>query len=374
MSTSLIFTGLENGCSLIYCALSRYLKVQPHYLSTFWTPPRLEALRLASLPVLGSTTEQWTIPQAAAVSASLIFTGLETGTFASLVVLYHGTRKHCAVNSVINISDRSGASRLGLALWVLPHRCARSRTEARLAWKVVLYCSRPRIHLFACTHPSVSNSLVCNDWSSYKHQSTARVQTRLDCGSLLYISISFYPVFQTCLDCGSFSAHTHQYPALCFKHVWIMDLCLYASISLQPFDQTRSDCGSLLFTNIVSTLCFKHVWNVYPCLRTRISFQHCVFKNVGLWFRVWVQASASCFLGLNTFGFWFLVVYKHQTPPVSQNMFRLRFLVCVHASVPALCFECVWIVDPCLCTRIRLQPCSNTFDYGLLVCSQVSLS
>ena len=41
---------------------------------------------------------------------------------------------------------------------------------------------KPRIHLFACTHPSVSISLVCNDWLAYKHQSKALFQTRLDCG------------------------------------------------------------------------------------------------------------------------------------------------------------------------------------------------
>ena len=82
---------------------------------------------------------------------------------------------------------------------------------------VVLF--KPHSHLFACTHPSVSNSLDYNDWLAYKHQSIACVQTRLDCGSLLYTSISFHPVFQTCLDCGSLSAHTHQYPALCFKYV-----------------------------------------------------------------------------------------------------------------------------------------------------------
>ena len=39
---------------------------------------------------------------------------------------------------------------------------------------------KPRIHLFACTHPSVSISLVCNDWLAYTHQSTALYQTRLD--------------------------------------------------------------------------------------------------------------------------------------------------------------------------------------------------
>ena len=40
---------------------------------------------------------------------------------------------------------------------------------------VVLF--KPRIHLFACTHPSVSNSLDCNDWLAYKHQSTALCST-----------------------------------------------------------------------------------------------------------------------------------------------------------------------------------------------------
>ena len=45
---------------------------------------------------------------------------------------------------------------------------------------VVLF--KPCIHLFACTHPSVSISLDRNDWLAYKHQSIARVPTRLDYG------------------------------------------------------------------------------------------------------------------------------------------------------------------------------------------------
>ena len=36
---------------------------------------------------------------------------------------------------------------------------------------VVLF--NPRIHLFACTHPSVSNTFDCNALFVYKHQSTA---------------------------------------------------------------------------------------------------------------------------------------------------------------------------------------------------------
>ena len=36
---------------------------------------------------------------------------------------------------------------------------------------VVLF--NKRIHLFACNHPSVSNTCDCNDWFVHKHRSTA---------------------------------------------------------------------------------------------------------------------------------------------------------------------------------------------------------
>ena len=143
-----------------------------------------------------------------------------------------------------------------------------------------------------------------------------------------------------------------------------MVLCLCASISQQSFDQTRLDCGSL-FTSIVSTLCFKHVRNVDPCLRTRISFQHCVSNTFGSWFRVWVQASASCFLGQTRLVFGSLLCTSISLHPCLKHVLIMVPCVRTHQS-PALCFECVWIVDPGLCTRIRLQPCSNTFDYGCL--------
>ena len=131
---------------------------------------------------------------------------------------------------------------------------------------VVLF--KPRIHLFACTHPSVSNSLDCNDWLVYKHQSTALCSNTF--------GLWFLVVFK------------HQSPP-CVSNMsglWIVDPCLRTRISLQPFDQTRLDCGSLLFTSIVSTLSFKHVWNVDPCLRTRISPQPCVSNAFGLWIPV----------------------------------------------------------------------------------------
>ena len=149
---------------------------------------------------------------------------------------------------------------------------------------VVLF--KPCIHLFACTHPSVSISLDRNDWLAYKHQSIARVQTRLDCGSLL-LQTSFPPCVSNMSRLWTLVRASASVSSSVFEHVWITVLCLSATITLQPFDQTRLDCGSL-FTNP----CLKHVWNVDPCLRTRISFQHCVSNTYGLGFRVWVQASA----------------------------------------------------------------------------------
>ena len=98
---------------------------------------------------------------------------------------------------------------------------------------VVLF--KPRI-LFACTHPSVSNVLDCNDWLAYKHQSTACVQTRLYYCSLLYTSISFQTVFQTCLDCGSLLRTRISIQLCVLNHVWIMVPCRCAIICLQPFD------------------------------------------------------------------------------------------------------------------------------------------
>ena len=174
---------------------------------------------------------------------------------------------------------------------------------------VVLF--KPRIRLFACTHPSVSNSLDRNEWLAYKHQSTARVQTHLEFGSLLYASISFHPVFQTYLDCGSClrTLISIQLYVLTRLDYGFVSVC----ISRQPFDQTRLDCGSC-------------------CLRA---------------------SSSPCVL--NTFGMW--------------------ILVCVHASVSCTVFKHVWVMVPCLGTSIcLLPPWSNTFgfwsqtrfDYGSL--------
>ena len=124
---------------------------------------------------------------------------------------------------------------------------------------------------------------------------------------------------------------------------WFVTTGCRTSISLQPFDQTRSKCGSLLFTSIVSTLCLKHVWNVYPCLRTRISFQHCVSNTFGLWFRVWVQASASCFLGQTRLVFGSLLCTSIRLHPcVKHDQIKVLCLrTCISPSpLFRMCLDC----------------------------------
>ena len=123
--------------------------------------------------------------------------------------------------------------------------CKSNKGTGGMESSVVLF--KPRIHLFACTHPSVSSTLDCNDLLVYKHQSTALCSNTF--------GLWFLVVYK------------HQSPALCFKHVWIVD----------------------------------------PCLRTRISLQPCVSNTFGSWFRVGVQASVSGPFVSNTFGMWFLV-------------------------------------------------------------------
>ena len=131
---------------------------------------------------------------------------------------------------------------------------------------------KPHIHLFACTHPSVSNTLDCNDWLMYMHQSTS--------------------------------------PLL--KHVWIVvPCCMQAS---------------------VSTLCFKHVWIMDPRLHTRIRLQPCVSNTFGFWFRVFVQAPDY---SPSIKHVWIVVPSCIQAsfPPCVSNAFGLWSLVCVHALV-----------------------------------------
>ena len=145
----------------------------------------------------------------------------------------------------------------------LVHFCTkRSRTKARVAWKVVLYFSnRASICSHALILLSPSRWFVMTGWrTSISLQPF--VQTR---GSLLYTSISLHPVFQSRFDCGYLFAYTHQSPALSFKHFWMVIPCLSTSINLLPcvsdtFVQTRLDYGSLsVYTHHSTALCFKHV-------------------------------------------------------------------------------------------------------------------
>ena len=79
--------------------------------------------------------------------------------------------------------------------WCQDGKCA-TRTKARVAWNVVLYCSnRASICSLALILLSPSRVFVMTGWrTSISLQPF--VQTRLDYGSLLYTSISFHPVFQ----------------------------------------------------------------------------------------------------------------------------------------------------------------------------------
>ena len=150
---------------------------------------------------------------------------------------------------------------------------------------VVLF--KPRIHLFACTHPSVSYSLDCNDWLAFKHQSTSLNPNTWFLAvykhqSPLCVSNMFGLWLLVCVHASVSS--------LCFKHVWMVIPCLSTSVS-HTFVQTRLDCGSLsVHKHQIPVLCpntfglwfpvcahtsdsspvSKHVWVVAACLCTRI--------------------------------------------------------------------------------------------------------
>ena len=124
---------------------------------------------------------------------------------------------------------------------------------------------------------------------------------------------------------------------------WRASICLQPFVQLQPFDQTRLECG--------------------PCC-LQASSPPCVSNTVGLWFRVWVQAFTSCFLGQTRLNFGSLLCTSTSLHPCLKLVWITVPCLRTRISSPTLCFECVWIVDLSLCTRIRHQPCSNTFDCG----------
>ena len=78
-----------------------------------------------------------------------------------------------------------------------------------MAWKVVLYFSnRASICSHALILLSPSRWFVLQPFTKHVWIVVLVVYKR-----------RVHPVFQTRLECGSLSAYTHKFPALCFKHV-----------------------------------------------------------------------------------------------------------------------------------------------------------
>ena len=146
-------------------------------------------------------------------------------------------------------------------------KCNSNKGTGGMECSVVLF--KPRIHLFACTHPSVSNSCDCNALFQYKHQSVALIQTCLVGGSLFV----YKHRFQTRLNGDSLFVYKHLSPALCFKHVWIVVPCLSTCISLQP-------CVSNTFD--VRFLVCVHASVNSPLFQTRLIVVACLFTSISL--------------------------------------------------------------------------------------------
>ena len=159
--------------------------------------------------------------------------------------------------------------------------CNSNKRTGGMESSVVLF--KPRIHLFACNHPPVSNTLDYNDWLAYKHQSTALCSNTFG----VWFRVVYKQQSPPMPRLWVLVAHTHKYPALCSKHVWIM---------VRVGVQTSVYSPSIKHIWIVVPCCikhrFKHVWIEDLCLRTRI-VSISVFQTFGLWFRVSVQASVS---------------------------------------------------------------------------------
>ena len=115
---------------------------------------------------------------------------------------------------------------------------------------------------------------------------------------------------------------------------WRTSISLQPFVQLQPFDQTRLDCG-LCCLQASYPPCVTNTFGMWIFVCVHVSVPALCFKH--LWIRVPCLGTSICLLllGSNTF---------------VSHTFGLRFLV--------------WIVDLCLCTRIHLQPCSNPFDYS----------
>ena len=124
---------------------------------------------------------------------------------------------------VVQVSARIDG--LCASIGVRMEKCNSNKGTGGMEISVVLFT--PRIHLFACTHPSVSNTLDCNDWLVYNHQSTALCSNTFGLWFLV--------------------VHKHQSPP-CVSNMsglWIL-VCAHASVS-SPV-QTRLIMVACLFT------------------------------------------------------------------------------------------------------------------------------
>ena len=128
----------------------------------------------------------------------------------------------------------------------------------------------------------------------------------------MYTNISFHSVFQTCLDCGSLSAHTHQYPALC-SNTFGLRFCVCVQ------------------TSVYSPLT-KHVWSVVACC-LQASAPPCVSSTFGLWILVCVHASVSSSVFQTRMDYGSVSGYKHLPPASLIKHVRILVPCCVQASV-----------------------------------------
>ena len=118
----------------------------------------------------------------------------------------------------------------------------------------------PRIHLFACTHPSVSNTFDCNALFAYKHQTTAFVQTRLDGGSLF-------------VNKHGSTALVQQLCASNMFGLWFL-VCLQASVSSPVVSDTFRLWFLFVYTHLSTAFCFNTFdyggFFVYPPAHTNM--------------------------------------------------------------------------------------------------------
>ena len=125
--------------------------------------------------ITGFTTLDWKLPMWN--ERAVQFATAKTYVFSDLVLCLGG------------ISDEPVEAWESMIKWFS------NKGTGGMECSVVLF--KPRIHLFACTLPSVSNSLDCNYWLAYKH---------------------------VCVRASVYSPLTN--------HVWILGPCLGTSICL----------------------------------------------------------------------------------------------------------------------------------------------